>query len=400
VIDWGFAETEGHVSERSEHESRFTELYGKVGVILLNTVVLLIVLNLVLGVGFAIRDAKLRRHVGDRSALPFDFRSELLDAAYPDLNPEVRDAMLREVWTRGIECASFTHYREPPFDGRYVHVDGAGFRWNATRPPWPLDTGALNVFVIGASTTFGFGVMDGETIPAFLQEDLRRRLGDDRVHVYNFGRRMYYSSQEQILFINLLRERSRPDAVVFIDGYGEFFHLRDESRHLDACGLPRRWGFVLPMVRLGRYLGRRLSGDDGEGEKLRPTPENLRRVTERYARVRRITRAVAREFDVETLFVWQPNSYYRYDPRHHIFSPDVMGIQAYDATLRLGYEVMSQQAHLWRDWDDFLYLADIQVDRTEPLYVDRAHYSTDFNAEIAAKIAHALLPRLRRADPP
>jgi hypothetical protein len=36
---------------------------------------------------------------------------------------------------------------------------------------------------------------------------------------------------------------------------------------------------------------------------------------------------------------------------------------------------------------DFLWLGDMQEDRKEPLYLDTVHYTADFSAEIAGKIA-------------
>ena len=41
--------------------------------------------------------------------------------------------------------------------------------------------------------------------------------------------------------------------------------------------------------------------------------------------------------------------------------------------------------------DNFLYLADIQADKLEPLYVDRVHYNPKLNAEIARYIADFLI---------
>ena len=37
--------------------------------------------------------------------------------------------------------------------------------------------------------------------------------------------------------------------------------------------------------------------------------------------------------------------------------------------------------------DDFLWLADMQRGRRDPLYVDPDHYNAGFSAEIASKIA-------------
>lgn len=388
------------MSAQSTGESRLVAAYRKGAIVVANTLVMLVVLNLVLSVVFAVKDARARRQLGKVDDLSL-YQPELLRAAYPGLDPEIVDAMLVETRTRPLLCASFTHYLESPHRGSYVNVDEAGFRWNASRPPWPPDENALNVFVIGASTTFGYGVRDHETIPAYLQDELSRRRGGGRVHVYNFGQADFYSSQEQVLFLNLLRAGHRPDAVVFIDGYSEFFHVNDEPVHRHVCGRlpPRR--FDLALLRLGRAVGGRLAPGPPVGsarERLEPTPENLAGVTQRYARNRRIGIAVADEFGVEPLFVWQPVSVYRYDLGYHVFASALSGDPELFDALRPGYELMSAEQRVWQGWDDFLYLADMQEGRKESLYVDRVHYTPAFHAEIAARIAEALVERLGRAS--
>lgn len=387
------------MSAQSTGESRFVAAYRKAAIVVANTLVMLVVLNLVLSVVFAVKDARARRQLGKVDD-PTLYRPELLRAAYPGLDPEMVDSMLVETRSRPLLCASFTHYMESPHRGPYVNVDEAGFRWNAGRPPWPPDENALNVFVIGASTTFGYGVRDHETIPAYLQDELSRRLGGSPVHVYNFGQADFYSSQEQVLFLNLLRAGHRPDAVVFIDGYSEFFHVTDEPRHRHVCGRAQPRRFDLALLRLGRALGQGLAPGPvaSAQEHVESTPEILAAVTQRYARNRRVGRAVAGEFGVEPLFVWQPVSVYRYDLDYHVFASALAGDPELFDALRPGYERMSAEKQVWQGWNDFLYLADMQEGRKESLYVDRVHYTPAFHAEIAARIAEALIGRLGRAS--
>ena len=62
--------------------------------------------------------------------------------------------------------------------------------------PWPPDDHDYNMFVFGGSTTFGYGVPDEQTIASHLQEVLSHQTARE-VRVYNFGRGMYRSSQEE-----------------------------------------------------------------------------------------------------------------------------------------------------------------------------------------------------------
>src|SRR6185295_3975529 len=74
------------------------------------------------------------------------------------------------------------------------------------------------------------------TVASYLQ-GIMNGSGDfaRKVHVYNFGRSGYFSTQETILFNRLLAERVRCDMVVFLDGLNDF-HFSD--------GKPSGWGML------------------------------------------------------------------------------------------------------------------------------------------------------------
>jgi hypothetical protein len=55
-------------------------------------------------------------------------------------------------------------FRIKPMSGSYVNASPHGFRFNARQAPWPPSRDALNVFVFGGSTTFGWLLPDRETI--------------------------------------------------------------------------------------------------------------------------------------------------------------------------------------------------------------------------------------------
>jgi hypothetical protein len=111
--------------------------------------------------------------------------SQLL-AAYPGRSQEEILEILQEAYTRPLVYEAFTHFKEKPATGQFVNVTQAGFRLVEDQGPWPPDPQNFNVLVFGGSTTFGYGVADGETIPSALQKELRVRL--KCAHVYNFSR--------------------------------------------------------------------------------------------------------------------------------------------------------------------------------------------------------------------
>src|SRR5690606_12542714 len=117
-------------------------------------------------------------------------------------------------------CNDETKFLMGTFDAIYVNVDEAGFRWNDTRPVWPPDDDAFNIFLFGGSTTFGFGEADNNTIATFLQRDLQQYAN---VVVYNFGQHVFFSGQERSLLEQLLEDDFVPNAAIFIDGLNDFY---------------------------------------------------------------------------------------------------------------------------------------------------------------------------------
>lgn len=93
---------------------------------------------------------------------------------------------------------------------RFVNVNAGGIRSNGGLAH-SID-GAI--WFLGGSTTFGYGVADSETIPAFLEQELGRP-------VVNFGVPGHYSLYENRLMIHYLRLGFRPSAVLFLDGVNE-----------------------------------------------------------------------------------------------------------------------------------------------------------------------------------
>jgi hypothetical protein len=364
--------------------------YVRLAVGLLNTIVLLVLTNLVLGGFFSVFQ-------------PPEFDLDVRLPVYPGYTRDELEELLDETWHRPFSCEPFTQFRESPFEGKYVNVDPAGFRWIADQGPWPPDTDAYNVFVFGGSTTFGYGVADDETIASYLQEALREE--GREVNVYNFGRGYYYSSRELVLFENLLREGFVPDAAVFVDGLNEFYYYVDDGTdYARACG---SWGrtalatseFELPLVRAARLLRRRLGElmfrTVGDPTGFVPVPGDTtvtEDVVNRWFANKRLIESVAGGYDVDVLFVWQPVPTYKYDLAYHPFvgnDPDGFGQHLLS---RYGYEVMADfsQSEAGHD-ENVLYLDTIQEERKERLYVDRVHYSAAFSEEIARAIAAEMI---------
>jgi hypothetical protein len=135
---------------------------------------------------------------------------------YGHLTDTEVNELLSETWNirdGGWVYEQWTGFRERARSSKFVNVNELGIRSNGSgSTKFPSLNGSIWMF--GGSTTFGYGVADGETIPAYLQKVAHR-------DVVNFGRGYYYSAQENILLEQLLAIGFVPSKVVFLDGINE-----------------------------------------------------------------------------------------------------------------------------------------------------------------------------------
>jgi len=375
--------------------NRLKHWYIVAAVGLLNAILLLLVLNLALY-------AVLRlRHPAPRPAPAVNFTQHndprRLQAAYPGWREQDVSDLLRETprADREFEYEPLTGFRERPFRGRFVNIDPAGFRYSKNQAPWPPQPGATNVFLFGGSTAFGYYLPDDQTIPSWLQQCAAARNARPPLAVYNFARPAYISTQELALFQQLLRAGHVPTVAIFIDGLNDFIF---------SDGVPKFTaelrGFMngetasnplnsLPMVRAAHWLSNRWSGTAASAppEKVPDYADAtvLGRVTSRWLANRKMIEAAAAAFGVRTVFVWQPIPVYDYDLRYHLFLHSDSEFGGF-IRAKYGYAVMNGLREQGLLGPDVLWLADMQRDRHENLYVDSVHYNAAFSAEIAARI--------------
>ncbi|HZN57080.1 MAG TPA: hypothetical protein VFD71_03315 [Planctomycetota bacterium] len=371
--------------------TRFVGIYRGFALLLLNTQVLL----LLVVAGLMIRAEWIYQPFSRRHQAHFGDR---LPALYPGLDRSEIDRLLEESWDRHYEFESHTLFRERPIAGRYFHVDPAGFRHIKDQGPWPPDPRFLNVFVIGGSTTFGYGIADHQTVPSYLQEALEGRTTPP-ARVYNLGRGSYYSSQERILFQKLLVAGIRPHLAVFIDGFNEYraqdepafapdlheyFERRVPStrRKIDWLDATRVWLADSPLLRLLRP-----GSIDRKPVAKGADPD---RVIDRFLANKKITEGVAASFGIRTAFVWQPISGHRFDLKRH-----VLGERAtIEAVHRTGYGRMPERARKEGFAAEIIWAEHLGEEAIpDPLYIDSVHYAPNMCQALARLIAQELEAR-------
>ena len=368
--------------------------WGTLALVLFNSGVLLLLLNLVLWLAFGVLDE--RRARAQRQA-----RSPETLSRYGEVHPGLDREQIQALWeetylaSTGFVYEPFTQYRLRPFAGRWVTIDEEGFRRQPGTGPWPPDREAFNIFLYGGSTAFGYGVQDDETVAAHLERRLAGAAGPGRsVRVYNFGRAGYFSTQERLLFERHLAQGLVPHAALFLDGLNDSRIADNQpifSDRLRQLFEPPGAGAALgrlPMMRLARALTGGDRRQAGSPAAAAPAEQVAARMARHYLANLRMIRAAARAEEVSASFVWQPISFYAYDRTHHLF-PDATEPPHVVA----GYARMAEIAAAGQLGDSFLWLGDMQLGLEEPLYVDAAHYSGPMGRRIAARIGDWLLAR-------
>jgi hypothetical protein len=210
------------------------------------------------------------------------------------------------------------------------------------------------------------------------------------VTVYNFARSSYFSSQERVLFDQLVLAGFVPDLAVFVDGLNEFLHPDGAPRFSRRLSylmsetdsqLARRWFVQLPLARL-------VKGLRGDTDLARfAAVEDVAPILERWLRNKRLIEAVAGELATATLFVWQPVPFWEMPAGRG--APEAAS-DALAEGLVLGYARLDALRHAGDPRlvaPSFLWLADAPSAGLDPLYVDRVHYSAAFTRQLADRLA-------------
>jgi hypothetical protein len=384
--------------KRTARFERLTAFYKRAALLCFNLLVVFVVLNLVAWGAIS----AWHRITNDDDKISHGYSAEDLRIVYPDLTDAQRTALRTENFGRPVIFTPFMEIKEEPIHGTYVNVSEAGFRVNPPQGPWPIDPTNYNIFVIGGSTVFGYGVADDQTIPCYLQARIAKA-GDHgrKTCVYNFGAYSYCSTQERIEFEQFLQSGIKPDLAVFIDGLADFSY---------ATGVLPYTGQITeefdPHDRLGRELldvatalpigrgARHLIWGSAPTDDTKADTKQLSQVIDKYVWNKTAIERLGTADGVGTVFVFQPVPMYKYDLTYHLFKGGVgSGGWGHHVNGFDGYPMMAKYVAEHPMGDDFLWLADMQEGIHKPLYCDQVFYTAEFNNEIAGEIEKFLAAR-------
>jgi hypothetical protein len=415
-------------THREPDSPRWLNGYRSLALTLLNTAVLLLAVNVVLGVIFMAADWYAKRgqpkatlqvicpaeelFCADGAPAKTDLRTpyqlKWIDfKAYGErADKQLVSRMLDDftkLASRGFIYQPWVQFSEPEFHGELVNVDTDAFGHPVRRTPdivGPSDQ-TIDVYVFGGSTTFGYNVADTETWPYFLGRELNERAAENdsgiSVKIHNYGRGYYEPSQEVALLLHLIRRGAKPAIVIFMDGvnwgtpmdqpyltsqFVQRFEAAQFGERATILDLVDGW----PMMRLARGLSRHLtSKEDAKTERARGSfDEDGIEVAERFIKNHEISSAVTAAFDIPSLFFLQPDANYNYNPELYRPSlPDSVDelrprkAQFYEYLRSTGKYV--DLTSLFQSWGN-----------NRKAIVDDVHYSPAFNEYLAKHVADSI----------
>jgi lysophospholipase L1-like esterase len=304
--------------------------------------------------------------------------------------------------SKRVRWQPYVHWQRQPFRGEYINIDENGRRVTQN----PSGTESPRVFVFGGSTVWGTGVRDAYTIPSLLSGALEE-IGRP-AHVTNFGETGYVSTQALIALVRELQAHNVPEFVVFYDGANDVFAAVQEG----AAGLPqneqeRRREFRVvggSPLRLLLAAFWKLEGlhaavawlrGDVEGTE---TPARYRALADEivatYAANVRTVAALAREWDFEALFYWQPTSFTR-----RALTAYERRATGWQLSRHRDLQLMTNRSLRTNEalaaipvFHDVSALLD---DVAEPMFIDFCHLGERANGLVAARIAVDVARALR-----
>ncbi len=302
------------------------------------------------------------------------------EKVYPELSPGEIDQLQRESWSLRYRFEPFVQFAPFTVSQKFVVTTPAGFRQGDLPEVWPPRDEDFVVFVFGGSTTFGYGLPNEETVVNRLEDSLAAHYPDRNVECYNFGRGYFFSTQERILFAQLLSDGMKPDMAIFIDGLNDYYFYDGDPEFTTV--LAQQVAPDLPLR--GRTA---LTKDQ--------YPPAVEAILERYAANTRLIRGMAAEFAVPVVFVGQPVPFAQFDVTESTYP--YRALFAGHELCAWGYKFFRLAAEAGNFGDRFVWCGDVLQGGTVPQYVDCVHYSANASTRFAQAIveragARGLLP--------
>lgn len=301
----------------------------------------------------------------------------------PDSSKEVNQVIANEAMeSNRFAQESWIEFRNMDFNGKYMHMNGLNRR---TVPDSYFSSAkdTIDIYFFGGSTTFGFNVLDNETIPSQFVNLYRERFPNGKsIRVHNFGIPTYYSYQELMLLSNLIYDGHRPDYAIFLDGINDFWFATSAYyrqsyfsyvfRQVFEKGLPSNGNFQLVDTADNMFM---------DPKNIPLDQYNQRLVTNYFENVRNI-RMMCDVAGIQSLFFTQPSPFYNYGNQQK----DPVCFKDTNTRYNYIYPLVKKGA----PDNGIVFLGDMLQDEQGYPFVDGLHYSPAFINKVASKILDEL----------
>lgn len=304
------------------------------------------------------------------------------------------DKLKAETWSCGYIYEPWTGFREKPRRGQYVNVLPDGYRQTPGIPQNPKQL----VVLLGGSTMFGYNVTDEQTIAAFLQKMVAADPDIPPTEIRNYGRAHYYSEQEFILLLQILKNgKDIPRVVVFLDGYNErppvytqelaeiFQTIQENEEEKLLMKLLLKRSPMMPV--LHKVLPMFFRSEPVWSPKdYEATEEQIAERYQLYLTVQENTRAICRQYHIMPFFFLQPIAGFHNQFTSHLREVDIVA-NKYKGMLMERMATLASEGKI-------VDLSGTLSGYAGPAFVDFCHYTPEVNRMIAGEIFRRIRPDL------
>ncbi|MBQ4821785.1 SGNH/GDSL hydrolase family protein [Aquimarina sp. MMG016] len=176
-----------------------------------NTVLLILILEMILSVVF---------NYNDKRRYDKNVEFKISSGAYQNVDPLIVKEIYDELYYLDTEWESYVHFKLREKSTKHNTIDKKGHRktinLNLKTPSNPL-----KIFCLGGSTMYSTGARDSLSIPSQLSKLLYEKFPQRNIEITNLGCHGYNRSVENIQLQKELLANNIPDMVIFYDGVNE-----------------------------------------------------------------------------------------------------------------------------------------------------------------------------------
>lgn len=378
----------------------FPAFYKGLGLILLNTLVFILLIEIGFGVIAKLISTEDEPEVTGWRALPY-YQEKPWGNAYWE----------EDTVSRQLQYDPFVAWKSPAFQGTQITVNENQYR---VTPGADCQPDAYTVFVFGGSTIFGTGSPDWGTIPAYLQQGLSEN-SERPVCVVNFGQLGYVAAQEEIELMRQLQAGNIPDVVIFYNGVNDVYSAYLYGTTYSVYGLesiaakvngtlPQEslWDKLVDELQENSYTYKVFKSFADTAEEESPQSEEETRhtytkrglttdglaeeIVENVSEIHHHVLRLAELYDFEFVHVWQPILMLGNKP---LAEDEIIHIETTEPTMLALYQAVYERMKT-ASLDNFYIITDVFDGVDAFIYIDRFHLVPEGNEIVAARLLSLL----------